>query len=164
MYNQTLKEIIGALAIMAGTCVLIGIGAFGVLLLTAQSSKEIGKEVSTPYFDDYTEIIKSKTIEPVTELTTKEPLVDPLQKGIASWYDYDLPDYPAYSKDHDTCASRDYPKGTLLLVSNTEIEVVCRVNDYVENPKVIIDLSSHAFSQLAPLSKGLIVVVVQEKL
>jgi len=30
--------------------------------------------------------------------------------GLASWYDYDLEGYPGYSKDHRTCASRDYPK------------------------------------------------------
>ncbi len=37
-----------------------------------------------------------------------------------------------------------------------------RVNDYVENPNVIIDLSSRAFASLAPLSKGIIQVEITE--
>lgn len=85
--------------------------------------------------------------------------------GLASWYDYDLwsgDKLLQYSKHNDTCASRDYKGGTILVVVRIDTgEIVkCRVNDYVENLGVIIDLSSHAFRQLAPLEKGLIPVKV----
>ncbi len=36
--------------------------------------------------------------------------------GVASWYDYDLEGYPGYSKDHRTCASRYFKRGTILRV------------------------------------------------
>lgn len=109
------------------------------------------------------------------------------QIGKASWYDYKLKGYPNYSKENYTAASRDYPRGTELLVCRTDKkadetdksknltidnepylfiykgEYLCvkvRVNDYVENPNVIIDISSKAFSELAPLSKGIIDVEI----
>jgi len=81
--------------------------------------------------------------------------------GVASWYDYDLKDYPDYSKDHLTCASRDYPKGTMLEVTYGDKSVVCRVNDWIEHPDRIIDLSSMAFKELAPLSVGLLEVIIK---
>lgn len=81
--------------------------------------------------------------------------------GIASWYDYRLPEAPWYSYYNDTAASREYPKGTWLLVSYRGESVAVRVNDYVENPDVVIDLSSHAFQQLALLSDGLIPVKIR---
>lgn len=94
--------------------------------------------------------------------------------GKASWYDYSLKNHPNYSKSNFTAASRDYPRGTKLKVCRIEINITrlkggkwqdwpcvnVRVNDYVENPKVIIDLSSAAFSKLAALSRGLIEVEV----
>lgn len=94
------------------------------------------------------------------------------QNGTASWYDYDLGGLdqkctkekePCYSQRADTCASRDYPRGTILHVATTDKAITCRVNDYGPADRTrIIDLSSHAFAQLAPLSKGLIEVTVQE--
>jgi len=82
--------------------------------------------------------------------------------AIASWYDYDLPDYPDYSKAHSTCASRDYPKGTVLNVWHGMDMVSCYVNDYgpEESTRRDIDLSSHAFDELAPLSVGLLEVEI----
>lgn len=112
--------------------------------------------------------------------------------GIASWYDYDLgfedqkctkDREPCYSQRSDTCASRDYPRGTILIVTYyagdddweyadgteapgipTYISIKCRVNDYgpEEWTGAIIDLSSHAFQQLVPLEWGLITVHVEE--
>ena len=62
---------------------------------------------------------------------------------IASWYDYALGETdqrcikdrePCYSQVAETCASRDYPRGTRLKVSynknNLDTSVICRVNDY----------------------------------
>lgn len=101
-------------------------------------------------------------------------IMKPQQSGIASWYDYSLKNYPNYSKNNFTAASRDYPRGTRLKVCIKVIEscgqgfefipncVDVRVNDYVENPDVTIDLSSAAFKQLAPLSIGLIEVEISK--
>lgn len=84
--------------------------------------------------------------------------------SVASWYDYHLPEAPDYSKHYDTCASRDYAKGTMLKVTYKDKSVVCRVNDY--GPEAWtdrqIDLSSHAFAQLSSLSRGLLNVSIQE--
>lgn len=98
--------------------------------------------------------------------------------GMASWYDYSLTGFPDYSKDNFTAASRDYKRGTKLKVcsmvgleefENTGnlgkcVEVV--VNDYGPNmaihPNRVIDLSSAAFKQLSPLSRGTIPVTVVE--
>lgn len=84
--------------------------------------------------------------------------------GIASWYDYSLEGFPDYSKNNLTCASRDYERGTYLIVRRIDIgtKVKCRVNDY--GPEAwtnrIIDLSSASFKALAPLGVGLIEVIV----
>lgn len=91
----------------------------------------------------------------------------------ASWYDYDLPDHKDYSKLNYTAASRDYSKGTKLIVCARPVsaELKCvqvRVNDYgpdaTVHPDRAIDLSSAAFKELAPLSQGLVDVQIFEKL
>lgn len=84
--------------------------------------------------------------------------------GLASYYDYDLPDAKDYSKTHRTAASRDYPRGTMVEVQNLKNgKTTCvRTNDFVENFGVIIDLSSLAFSDIAPLDHGLISVKLTE--
>ena len=79
----------------------------------------------------------------------------------ASWYNYSLPDAPQYSLTHLTAASRDYPKGTYVQVWTDNKIVVVRINDWVENPNVAIDLSSFAFQQLAPLYVGVIRVKIK---
>lgn len=99
-----------------------------------------------------------------------------IESGIASWYNYSLgyenqkctkDRMPCYSQLNNTCASKKYPRGTMLRVSyklnNLDNEVICRVNDY--GPEMdwrIIDLSSHAFEQLAPLEWGLIRVEIEK--
>lgn len=95
-------------------------------------------------------------------------------EGTASWYDYSLTGYPDYSHDNLTAASRDYKKGTKLQVcpqvgeedfeKNPDLYqcVNVRVNDYgpdmALHPDRVIDLSSSAFKQIAPLSQGTIKV------
>jgi hypothetical protein len=81
------------------------------------------------------------------------------ETGEASWYAY---------KNCDCAASPDYPKGTYLLVKNTNDPtktVTVKVNDYGPDrsvhPDRIIDLDAVAFKKLAPLSLGLINVTVQ---
>jgi rare lipoprotein A (peptidoglycan hydrolase) len=77
--------------------------------------------------------------------------------GRGSWYALGLPEPDAL-----TCASRTFPRGTYLLVKNTENgrTMVCHVNDY--GPEVwtgrIIDLSRGSFTQVDNLSRGTIPV------
>jgi len=102
----------------------------------------------------------------------------PIIFGYASWYDYDCLygecktkycsldrkiEGKCYSQQNLTCASRDFPRETILMITNTANgkQVTCRVNDYVENPDVIIDLSSKTFKALAPLSIGIINVEIE---
>lgn len=94
---------------------------------------------------------------------------EPDQIGLASWYDYDLRTKnqkcradDCYSKSNITCASRDYPRGSILEVKHLDKVIHCRVNDYGPEEKTgkIIDLSSYAFSQLAPLKTGIIDVEI----
>lgn len=94
-------------------------------------------------------------IEPVIE---KAEIKEAGILGIASWYNYNLPGYPGYSKDYRTCASRDYPRKTILIVVYQDRFTTCVVNDYgpAEWTGRDIDLSSLAFSDLAPLSKGIL--------
>jgi len=86
-------------------------------------------------------------------------------QGVGSWYDYDLEGI-AWSKTHATCASRTAKRYSTITVENIENgkKVDCFVNDY--GPELWtgreIDLSSYAFEQLAPLSKGLIKVQITE--
>lgn len=85
--------------------------------------------------------------------------------GIASWYDYQINGI-WWSKNHLTCASRDYPRYSTLKVINLDNgkSVECFVNDFgpEEWTGRIIDLSSYAFSQLAPLDKGLINIKIEK--
>lgn len=98
------------------------------------------------------------------------------KSGFASYYDYDLsgPDQrcltdDCYSRYNATTASREFPRGTMILVRNpkNQKEVVVKVNDYgpAECPRSepdcylkgrALDLSSYAFKQLTALSKGVL--------
>ena len=111
------------------------------------------EEVSTPQVVPKAEAAEI-TYEPVSTTT---PL-----RGRSSWYDFGLEGEPRYSEYTATCASRDYPRNSLLQVTRTDTgaTVICRVADYVENPNVILDLSSFAFQQIASLSLGIVNVEV----
>lgn len=82
------------------------------------------------------------------------------QVGEVSWYDYNLPDYPAYSKIANTCASRNFPRWSILEVYNLSNQktTTCQVNDFgpEEQTGRILDMSSKAFSDIADLSLGVI--------
>ena len=96
------------------------------------------------------------------------------QRGTGSWYDYDFGqpgqkcrrDRYCTTQRFATCASRDYSRGNRLRVVYTQSgrSVDCLVTDYgpTRESGRIIDLSSKAFAQLAPLSVGLIEVEVEE--
>lgn len=87
--------------------------------------------------------------------------------GVASWYDYSLNGIE-WSKDHDTCATRDFKRYSTIRVTNLENgkSVDCFINDYGPElgqiPERHVDLSSHAFNQIADLKLGLINVKIEE--
>lgn len=135
----------------------------------AQVQSEIDRS-SLEYDAIYTKISQKASSTPILISTTTKKITDNKPSGsIASWYDYKLPDFPDYSKNNFTAASRDYPKGTILIVCQDTIkpELKCvqvRVNDYgpdkIKHPDRAIDLSSAAFKELAPLSVGLVKVKI----
>ena len=82
----------------------------------------------------------------------------------ASWYNYELNNIE-WSRTHNTAASRDlerYSYHTVTNVANGK-SVVVYINDWVENSDVAIDLSQHAFAQIADLKLGLINIIINLK-
>ena len=87
--------------------------------------------------------------------------IDSLEIGQASWYGY---------KGCDCAASPDYPKGSVLKVTNLDtqesLEVI--VNDYGPDrsifPQRIIDLDKVAFKALGLLSDGILKRILVEKI
>jgi len=84
----------------------------------------------------------------------------PNEVGRGSWYSLGL-----MAPDAITCASRTFPRGSHLQVTNTNNgrTVTCLVNDY--GPAVytgrVIDLSRGSFVQVASLSVGTIPVAIR---
>ncbi len=84
-----------------------------------------------------------------------------MEVGSASWYRY---------RGCDCAASPDYPKDSLLRVTNLENEksVFVKVNDYGPDrsvhPERVIDLDSVAFRKLANLWEGIIQRVKVEEI
>lgn len=86
----------------------------------------------------------------------------------ASWYNYNLNingETVKWSKNHRTAASRDLPRYSCAKVTNVKNNksIVVFINDYgpEEWTGRDIDLSSHAFAGLAPLSLGVIEVTIE---
>lgn len=105
--------------------------------------------------------VLQESIPKIYELGTKIE-IGRTQKGRASWY---CPNYPVKIKTGLTAASRDYPNGTFLRITNLDDKsksVIVEVTDWVKNPDIVIDLWCTAFKELAPLSKGIIPVKVEE--
>ena len=81
-----------------------------------------------------------------------------LEKGIASWYKY---------RNCLCAASPDYPKGTMVKVTNlaNDKSIVVKINDFgpdrAIHPDRIIDLDYTAFIKLAGAKRGLINVKVE---
>lgn len=145
-----------------GLCISILMLAFTLTFLAGQN---YGTTETTKLLQ-YVEVNAKKVEQPKT-------IIKDWHDGMASWYDYSLghedqkctPDRePCYSQLNLTCASRDYPRGSILHVATVDDAIKCRVNDFgpAESTGRIIDLSSYAFSKLAPLKSGLIRVTVQE--
>jgi rare lipoprotein A (peptidoglycan hydrolase) len=86
---------------------------------------------------------------------------EPFLEWYASWYDYQLKGN-RWSKTHDTCAMRDkeHRYQTFKVCAGDKC-VECKLNDYwPAREDRVIDLSSHAFKQLAPLTRWLVYVKV----
>ncbi len=92
--------------------------------------------------------------------------------GIASWYSESDPGINLHTANGEifddaqrTCASWDFPFGTLLRVTSIKNgkSVICRVNDRGPAKRLgrLIDLTSSAFREVAPLKAGLIQVKVE---
>lgn len=91
---------------------------------------------------------------PIRGQTHLEPVVK-REVGVASWLRYELP---------DSCAARDWPKGTILKVESTVGVVWCVRRDTGPDPLLhpdrIVDLNLEQFAILAPPSEGLVQVTV----
>lgn len=93
------------------------------------------------------------------DITYPEAVVQeaPLYEWMASRYDYKL-SWKRRSKTHDTCALRIRERYKKYKVCSEETGecITCFHNDYGPwRADRVIDLSSHAFKQLAPLKKWL---------
>lgn len=112
-----------------------------------------GKQVSKKKMSS--EVVKDPIDEVVTIGTKVE--VGKEKVGIASWYAY---------TGTMACASRMFPKGTWLRVTNRENgkQVFVVVNDYgpQRGTGKMIDLDKVAFAKLASIGKGVIEVKVEE--
>ena len=90
------------------------------------------------------------TYAPVAVLSATE-----IEDGIASWYTY---------KNCNCAASRDYPKGTKVIVTRlkTDKKIIVTINDYgpEEWTGRLIDLDKAAFEKIGSLYAGLIYVSV----
>ena len=101
------------------------------------------------------------------------------EEGIASWYSVEscrregtsgiMANGEVFNDENFTCASWDYPFGTVLLVINTSTNNTVRVcvTDRGPNRRLYkkgrkIDLSKRAFSEIADLKQGVILVKIEE--
>ena len=117
-------------------------------------------------------------IELLLTATMAWGIVGDATHGTASWYSTEscqregtsgtvTASGEAYDEDALTCASWDYPFGTMLLVLNRDNNksVIVRVTDRGPSKRLvkrgrIIDLSKGAFSRIAELDQGVIRVTV----
>ena len=100
----------------------------------------------------------------LVEQVSTEQIEQPLFEWRASWYDYSLNinwKKRIWTKDHSVCALRIYERYKQYRVCAGDKCIVCKQTDYwPARQDRVIDLSSYAFNQLAPLSKWLVRVKV----
>jgi hypothetical protein len=104
--------------------------------------------------------------QPLDSDLVQQPTVQeqsPFLEWKATRYDYQL-NGNRWSKTHDTCALRIHQRywQYKVCIKWTDKCIVCKHNDYwpAEYTNKIIDLSSHAFKQLAPLSRWVVDVQI----
>ena len=99
----------------------------------------------------------------VAQVSTQQ-IEQPLFEWRWSWYDYSLNinwEKRVRTKDHSVCALRIYERYKHYRVCTEDKCIVCKQTDYwPARQDRVIDLSSYAFKQLAPLSKWLVRVKV----
>lgn len=97
------------------------------------------------------------TIEPENKIVYIGTRVVVLGQGTATWYETPWGGL--------TAAHNSLPFGTMVRVTavNSGRSVVVRINDRGIQSDAIIDLSSEAFSQIAPLGAGVISVVLTKE-
>jgi rare lipoprotein A (peptidoglycan hydrolase) len=111
----------------------------------------IDQWVELPSYADGPEMVKSIIHLPYAKMVILAE--ETMQTGAASWYKY---------KGCNCAASPDYPKGSILKVTNLHDErsVIVTVNDYgpdrTIHPDRVIDLDAVAFKQIGELWQGLI--------
>lgn len=102
------------------------------------------------------EIITKEPVDKIIVQGTRMKLAKPV-KGTATWYAY---------TGTLACASRDYPKGTSLKITNlnNEKSVIVVVNDFgpAKWTGHIIDLDKVAFEKIASLGAGVISVKIEK--
>lgn len=147
--RKTSKHVLRSFLILVAT-VSMGSLAYGITLnkptvqVSIQRSGEHGVEIKAPV-----QLAATPTPQSITG--------PPAMTGRGSWYALGLP-----QPDALTCASRTYPRGSFIHVTNTRNKrtVICRVNDY--GPEAwtnrIIDLSRGSFRQIENLSAGTVPV------
>ena len=102
-----------------------------------------------------TTTVKPTTTTAPPATTTTTTAAPRMQEGDASYY---------AAREASECAHRTLPFGTVLTVTNLDNgrRTTCRVNDrgpYIEGR--VVDLSEYTFSQLAPVSEGVIRVRIE---
>ncbi len=99
----------------------------------------------------------------VGQVSTQQ-IEQPLFEWTASRYDYSLNinwEEVVWTKTHDVCALRIYERYGYYRVCTDDKCIVCKQTDFwPARQDRVIDLSSHAFKQLAPLKQGLVHVKV----
>ncbi len=128
-------------------------GEKGVEEIKYKITYKDGKQVSKKKLSGK---ITKKPIDEIVVTGTKIK-VGKSKVGIASWYAY---------TGTMACASRMFPRGTWLRVTNKENgrQVFVVVNDYgpQQGTGKIIDLDKVAFQKIAPIGKGVVKVKVEE--
>jgi rare lipoprotein A (peptidoglycan hydrolase) len=94
-----------------------------------------------------------------TTTTTAAPAPQPVATSSGNSQSGDATYYASYFPDNG-CASPFLPKGTVLTVTAASGTVVCTVDDKEDDSARVVDLSPAQFSQLAPLSQGVVQVTV----
>lgn len=128
-------------------------GEMGVKKIQYKITYKNGKQVSK---EKLSQKIEKKPITEIVAVGTKVK-VGQTKVGVASWYVH---------TGTMTCASRIFPKGTWLRVTNRENgkQIFVVVDDYgpMRGTGKMIDLDKVAFEKIASLSKGVVEVKVEQ--
>lgn len=133
-----------------------------IMIIIWGNNQHVGKQAPKP-----TNVPTQQNVNTVNPCGLLDVVCDTESQGIASYYDYVLKGGWS-SKGHYVAASRDYPRGSKVLVTNMTNgkSVVVTITDSGPNKKIfperIIDLSSTAFSAISNLTLGIIKVNVEE--